>query len=85
MGQPELYPAGISVGGFSILALAGTAPEALRSLSERAFAKVADGTVTLPVTAEFALSEAAEAHRLMASRASTGKLLLRIAEHPARA
>ena len=79
VGQPELYPTGISVGGFSILTLARTAPEALRSLAEQAFAKVADGTVTLPVTAEFALADAAEAHRLMDSRTSTGKLLLKVA------
>jgi NADPH2:quinone reductase len=34
--------------------------------------------VELPVTAEFPLSEAAEAHRLMESRVTTGKLLLRV-------
>ncbi|WSQ11053.1 zinc-binding dehydrogenase [Streptomyces sp. NBC_01231] len=78
VGQPELYPYGLSVSGFSILTLAKTAPDALRALSERAFATVADGTVSLPVTAEFALSDAAEAHRLMGSRTSMGKLLLRV-------
>ncbi|WP_367318914.1 zinc-binding alcohol dehydrogenase family protein [Streptomyces sp. HUAS ZL42] len=78
VGQPELYAHGRSVGGFSILALAQTAPEALRALAERAFRTVTDGTVSLPVTAEFALSDAAEAHRLMGGRTSTGKLLLRI-------
>ncbi|MGA5067185.1 quinone oxidoreductase family protein [Streptomyces exfoliatus] len=79
VGQPELYAEGRSVAGFSILALARSAPEALRSLTERAFAAVTDGTVKLPVTAEFALSEAAAAHALMGGRTSTGKLLLRIA------
>ncbi|MFF4043954.1 zinc-binding alcohol dehydrogenase family protein [Streptomyces sp. NPDC001816] len=78
VGQPELYPLGISVAGFSILTLARTAPAELRRLSEQAFAKAVDGTVSLPVTAEFALEEAAEAHRLMGSRTSTGKLLLRV-------
>ncbi|MER5517261.1 zinc-binding dehydrogenase [Streptomyces sp. NPDC002763] len=78
VGQPELYPLGLSVAGFSILTLARTAPAELRTLTERAFAKVADGTVSLPVTAEFALEEAAEAHRLMGARTSTGKLLLRV-------
>ncbi|MEU9497144.1 zinc-binding dehydrogenase [Streptomyces sp. NPDC048196] len=77
VGQPELYPQGRSVAGFSILALAQSAPEALRSLAERAFRTVVDGTVALPITAEFALSDAAEAHRLMGGRTSTGKLLLR--------
>ncbi|GHJ42077.1 zinc-binding dehydrogenase [Streptomyces sp. TS71-3] len=78
VGQPELYPLGVSVAGFSILTLARTAPTELRALAERAFATVADGTVSLPVTAEFALEEAAEAHRLMGARGSTGKLLLRV-------
>ncbi|GAA5610970.1 quinone oxidoreductase [Streptomyces platensis] len=78
VGQPELYPSGRSVAGFSILALARTAPDALRALAERAFRTVTDGTVELPVTAEFPLAEAAEAHRLIGSRQSTGKLLLRV-------
>ncbi|GGV17802.1 NADPH:quinone reductase [Streptomyces filipinensis] len=80
VGQPELYPRGVSVSGFSILTLAGTAPDVLRRLSEQAFAKAADGTVTLPVTAEFPLAEAARAHRLMGGRSSTGKLLLRVTD-----
>ncbi|MEU2335863.1 zinc-binding dehydrogenase [Streptomyces sp. NPDC006654] len=78
-GQPELYPRGLSVAGFSVLGLAQSAPDVLRELSARAFAKAVDGTVTLPVTAEFALEEAAQAHRLMGGRTSTGKLLLRVA------
>jgi NADPH2:quinone reductase len=78
VGQPELYPTGLSVAGFSILTLAQTAPDALRELTAKAFATVADGVVSLPVTAEFPLEEASEAHRLMGGRTSTGKLLLRI-------
>ncbi|GGJ57227.1 quinone oxidoreductase family protein [Streptomyces brasiliensis] len=78
VGQPELYPLGISVAGFSILTLAKTAPDRLRDLAERAFATAVDGTVSLPVTAEFTLEEAVEAHRLMGARTSTGKLLLRL-------
>ncbi|WP_405544823.1 zinc-binding dehydrogenase [Streptomyces phaeochromogenes] len=79
VGQPELYPTGLSVSGFSILTLAQTAPDALRALTEKAFAAVAEGVVSLPVTAEFPLEEASEAHRLMGGRTSTGKLLLRVA------
>jgi len=79
VGQPELYPTGLSVSGFSILTLAQTAPGALRQLTEKAFAAVAEGVVSLPVTAEFPLEEASEAHRLMGGRTSTGKLLLRVA------
>lgn len=80
VGQPELYGTGLGVFGFSILSLATSAPEALREVAARAFAKVADGTVELPVTAEFPLADASEAHRLMGARTSTGKLLLRV--HP---
>ncbi|MBA4864518.1 zinc-binding dehydrogenase [Streptomyces sp. PSKA54] len=80
VGQPELYPGGRSVAGFSILMLARTAPDVLREVAERAFGTVVDGTVTVPVTEEFPLSEAAEAHRLMGSRTSTGKLLLRVVD-----
>ncbi|MFG2577607.1 zinc-binding alcohol dehydrogenase family protein [Streptomyces sp. NPDC048481] len=79
IGQPELYARSLSVGGFSILTLARSAPDALRSLAERSLRTVSDGGVSLPVTAEFALADAAEAHRLMGGRTSTGKLLLRVA------
>ena len=77
MGRPELYPSGVSVGGFSILTLAKTAPARLRALAAARFAKAVERTVSLPVTAEFGLEEAAEAHRLMGPRPSTGKRLLR--------
>ncbi|MFG2287413.1 zinc-binding alcohol dehydrogenase family protein [Streptomyces sp. NPDC048595] len=79
-GQPELYPHGRTIGGFSVLALAQTAPDALRTLTERALRTVSDQAVVLPVSAEFPLSEAAGAHQLIGGRASMGKLLLRIAD-----
>ncbi|WP_405910090.1 MULTISPECIES: zinc-binding alcohol dehydrogenase family protein [unclassified Streptomyces] len=79
VGQPELYPTALSVAGFSILTLAQTAPDELRTIAERAFRTVVDGVASLPVTAEFGLAEAGEAHRLMGARTSTGKLLLRVA------
>ncbi|MFI2436851.1 zinc-binding alcohol dehydrogenase family protein [Streptomyces sp. NPDC018693] len=76
--QPELFSRMVAVGTFSVLTLAATDPRRLRELAELAFAKVADGTVSLPVTAEFPLTDAAAAHHLMGSRTSTGKLLLRM-------
>ncbi|MFH8369719.1 zinc-binding alcohol dehydrogenase family protein [Streptomyces sp. NPDC018031] len=79
VSQADLATSAGSVAGFSILTLAQTAPEVLRSLAERAFRTVTDGLVELPVTAEFPLSEAAAAHTLMGGRTSTGKLLLRVA------
>ena len=69
-GQDELYAQGRSVGGFSALALAQSAPDALRALTERALRTVCDGAVVLPVTAEFPLSDAASAHQLIGGRTS---------------
>ncbi|MFJ6602107.1 quinone oxidoreductase family protein [Streptomyces lydicus] len=80
VGQGELYAQGRSVAGFSVLALAQSAPDALRVLTERALRSVCDGTVVLPVTAEFPLSDVAAAHQLLGGRTSTGKLLLRITD-----
>ncbi|MGW1090096.1 quinone oxidoreductase family protein [Streptomyces sp. NPDC002596] len=78
-GQADLATRSLSISGFSVLALASTAPNALRELTARALRTVAEGTVSLPVTAEFPLQGAAEAHRLMGGRTSTGKLLLHVA------
>ncbi|GAA0400140.1 quinone oxidoreductase family protein [Streptomyces luteireticuli] len=80
VGQPELFPKTASVAGFSLFTLAREAPDALRELTARAFRTIADGTVKLPVTAEFPLVEAPDAHRLLGSRTSTGKLLLRVGD-----
>ncbi|MET9364668.1 zinc-binding dehydrogenase [Streptomyces sp. NPDC006632] len=79
VGQSELYPRGRTVSGFSVLGLAADDPGALRAIADRALALAISGKVELPVTAEFALEEAASAHRLMESRTSTGKLLLKVA------
>ncbi|MBO1902747.1 quinone oxidoreductase [Leucobacter weissii] len=54
----------------------------MRTVEERAwryrelFAAVLDGTLELRIGARFPLAEAAEAHRALASRGTTGKLLL---------
>ena len=79
VGQPELYPRGISVSGFSILGLSIDAPDVLRDIATRAFELVTGGDVSLPITAEFPLAGAMDAHRLMESRSSTGKLILAVA------
>ena len=77
VGQGELRASGRSIADFSVLALAQSAPDALRALTERALRTVCNGAVSLPVTAEFPLSDAAGAHQLIGGRTSTGKLLLR--------
>jgi len=78
IGPDQTYPLGLSVAGFSILSLAAADPQRLRDLADRAFRTVTEGGVELPVSAEFALEDAAQAHRLIESRTSTGKLLLRV-------
>lgn len=78
IGPGETYPLGISVAGFSILSMAAADPARLRDIADRAFRTVTEGGVELPVSAEFDLADAGEAHRLVESRTSTGKLLLRV-------
>ncbi|MGW4533492.1 quinone oxidoreductase family protein [Nocardia sp. NPDC004340] len=78
VGAPELFPQGRSVAGFSIMGLSASAPDVLREISSHAFDLATSGKVRLPITAEFPLAEAADAHRLMAGRSSTGKLVLAV-------
>lgn len=79
IGPADLYPLAQSVSGFSILAMAAAEPERLRDIAGKAFHAVTEGGMELPVSAEFPLEDAAEAHRLIESRTSTGKLLLHVA------
>lgn len=78
VGAAELFPQGRTVSGFSILGLSIAAPEVLQDIAAEAFALTTSGQVELPITAEFALAEAADAHRLMEGRTSTGKLILTV-------
>jgi NADPH2:quinone reductase len=78
IGPADTYPLGTSVAGFSILGMAAADPQRLREIADKAFRTVTEGGVELPVSAEFALEDAAKAHRLVESRTSTGKLLLRV-------
>ncbi|MFE3059037.1 zinc-binding alcohol dehydrogenase family protein [Nocardia sp. NPDC059239] len=78
VGAPDLYPQGRSVAGFSILGLSVEAPDVLHEIASHAFELATSGKVRLPITAEFPLAEAAEAHRLMAGRSSTGKLVIAV-------
>ncbi|WP_037576337.1 quinone oxidoreductase family protein [Phaeacidiphilus oryzae] len=77
-GFEELSGRAQSAGAFSILTIGQTSPPLLRELTEKAFAFAAKSGVSVPVTAEFALRDAPAAHELIESRASTGKLLLRV-------
>jgi len=77
-GAAELQGRALSVSAFSILALASEDPRRLRELATASFDLAAAWDVRLPVTAEFPLERAADAHRLIESRNSTGKLLLTV-------
>jgi NADPH2:quinone reductase len=66
------------VGGWSLTTLARSDPQLLRSVTADAFALIAQGAVTLDVRHVFSPADAGQAHRLVESRESTGKVVLEI-------
>lgn len=78
VGPAELYARGLGIFGFSIRALSREDPARLRELTETAIDSAVKAGIQLPVTAEYELDDAAEAHRLIESRSTTGKLLIRV-------
>lgn len=80
-GPPEplnlfrLFEKSAKVSGF-VLYTAGAVPEVMRRGIEESFRLMAQGKLKLLVGRKFPLAEAAEAHRFMESRQSTGKLVL---------
>jgi NADPH2:quinone reductase len=73
----ELHPTNRAVIGYSSGSYRKLRPQALRPAAEASLRLVAEGKVHVIVGARFALREAAEAHRLVESRAGHGKVLLR--------
>jgi NADPH:quinone reductase len=71
----ELFGKSIKVSGFAV-----TMMYALHDIHQRAvdavFRLAREGRLSVPIGGTFALSEAAQAHRFMESRRSTGKLML---------
>lgn len=68
-----------TIAGFSLWSLLGDPTRrgpALAASYERLFAAVADGSLAIDIGHRFALSDAAEAHRLIESRGSVGKIVL---------
>lgn len=68
-----------TISGFSLWSLLGDPARrgaALRASYQRLFGAVADGTLAVEIGHRFALADAAEAHRLIESRGSVGKIVL---------
>ncbi len=80
-GPPEplnlfrLFEKSIKVSGFGLYT-AASVPEVMRRGIEESFRLIAQGKLKLLVGRKFPLADAAEAHRFMESRQSTGKLVL---------
>jgi NADPH2:quinone reductase len=80
-GPPEplnlfrLFEKSTKVSGFVLYTVASV-PDVMRRGIEESFRLIAQGKIKLLVGKKFPLAEAAEAHRFMESRQSTGKLVL---------
>jgi NADPH2:quinone reductase len=72
----ELHPTNRAVIGYSSGSYRKLRPEALRPAADASLQLVADGKVHVVIGARFPLRDAAEAHRLVESRAGHGKVLL---------
>src|SRR2546427_1519338 len=71
-----LSPKSVKVSGFMVPTVTRGFPEKTRESAERCFALMQDGRLKLHVARRFPLAQAAEAHRYLESRQSTGKLIL---------
>ena len=71
-----LSPKSVKVSGFMLPSVTRGFPEKTRESSERCFALMREGRLKLHIGKIFPLAQAAEAHRHLESRESTGKLLL---------
>ena len=71
-----LSPKSLKVSGFSLPTITRNFPDKTRESAERCFALLREGKLKLHIGKIFPLAEAAEAHRYLESRQSTGKLLL---------
>jgi NADPH2:quinone reductase len=74
----ELHPTNRAVIGYSSGSYRKLRPNALRPAADASLQLVAEGKVHVLVGARFALRDAADAHRLIESRASRGKVLLTV-------
>jgi NADPH2:quinone reductase len=78
LAPAALRTANQRVAGLSISTLAAERPDLLAAIAERSFASVADGTVAIDVRT-VPLAQAADAHRAVENRGTTGKTVLQVA------
>ena len=71
-----LSPKSLKVSAFSLPTLTRGFPDRTRESAERCFALLREGRLKLHIGKTFPLARAAEAHRYLESRESTGKLIL---------
>jgi NADPH2:quinone reductase len=71
-----LSPKSVKVSGFMLPTVTRGFPERTRESAERCFALMRSGHLKLHIGKTFPLAEAADAHRYLESRESTGKLIL---------
>jgi len=71
-----LSPKSQKVSAFSLPTLTRGFPDRTRESADRCFALLRDGRLKLHIGKTFPLAQAAEAHRYLESRESTGKLIL---------
>jgi NADPH:quinone reductase len=71
-----LSPKSVKVSGFMVPTVTRNFPEKTRESAERCFALMREGRLRLHIGRTFPLAAAADAHRYLESRQSTGKLIL---------
>jgi len=74
----DLWFSGRSVGGYILLSEAQRDPARVSAALRRGLEWVAEGRIRAEVSEVLALDDAAEAHRRIESRATTGKLVFRV-------
>ena len=67
---------GFKVSGFMVPTITRNFPEKTRESAARCFALMREGKLRLHIGKTFPLAQAADAHRYLESRQSTGKLVL---------
>jgi NADPH2:quinone reductase len=75
LNPPEVFGKSLKVSGFAVTMMYALANHHRRAL-EDVFRLEREGKLSVPIGGRFPLAEAAQAHRFLESRRSTGKLLL---------